>query len=244
MNMGLTDAEMADAATMVTKIEAYIEGRVNTTVERRRLRDRRQQAGEKIDDYVISLRELAKTCAFCDNACMEAAIRDQIVEGLENAEFVEELLKVQNLTLAKAIEVAQGLEAAKNFRRGKGSTPRVAKVSTTQPKGKGHRGQPNEARSKPQGADSCTKCGGSKHTGGQRCPASDRDCSKCGKKGHYGKVCRSKTEANKAGGAAGNSSKVAAIQVQRPKVGRERGEMFRPVRIGRASCRERVCLYV
>jgi len=93
MNMGLTDAEMANAATVVTKIESYVDGRVNTTVERRKLRDRRQQAGEKVDDYVISLRELAKTCAFCNNACMEAAIRDQLVEGLESAEIVDELLK-------------------------------------------------------------------------------------------------------------------------------------------------------
>ena len=93
MNMGLTDAEMANTATVVTKIETYVDGRVNTTVEHRKLRDRRQQAGEKVDDYVISLRELAKTCAFCNNACMEAAIRDQLVEGLENAEIVDELLK-------------------------------------------------------------------------------------------------------------------------------------------------------
>ena len=55
MNMGMTDAERADAATVVEKIEAYVDGRVNTTVERRKLRDRRQQAGEKVDDYVISL---------------------------------------------------------------------------------------------------------------------------------------------------------------------------------------------
>ena len=115
MNMGMTDAEMANAATVVEKIEAYVDGRVNTTVERRKLRDRRQQAGEKIDDYVISLRELAKTCAFCNNACMEAAIRDQLVEGLESSDTVEELLKERNLTLAKAIELAQGLEAANNF---------------------------------------------------------------------------------------------------------------------------------
>ena len=91
------DAEMANAATVVMKVESYVDGRVNTTVERRKLRDRRQQAGEKVDDYVISLRELAKTCAFCNNACMEAAIRDQLVEGLENAEIIDELLKERNL---------------------------------------------------------------------------------------------------------------------------------------------------
>ena len=39
MNMGLTDAEIANSATVITKIEAYIDGRVNTTVECRKLRD-------------------------------------------------------------------------------------------------------------------------------------------------------------------------------------------------------------
>ena len=33
MIMGLTDVEMANAATVVMKIKAYIDGRVNTTVE-------------------------------------------------------------------------------------------------------------------------------------------------------------------------------------------------------------------
>ena len=81
--------------------------------------------------------------------------------------------------------------------------------------------------SKTQEADACGHCGRSKHAGGQQCPASDRNCRRYGKKGHY-----DTKKADNAGGASGSSTKVVAIRAHPSKVGRQRGEMFRPVRIG------------
>ena len=89
--------------------------------------------------------------------------------------------------------------------------------------------------SKTQEADACGHCGRSKHAGGQQCPASDRNCRRYGKKGNYGRLCKTRTDtkkANNAGGASGSSTKVVAIRAHPSKVGRQRGEMFRPVRIG------------
>ena len=40
-------------------------------------------------------------------------------------------------------------------------------------------------------ASPCKYCGGSAHRDRHQCPASERTCSKCGKKGHFARVCLS-----------------------------------------------------
>ena len=61
-------------------------------------------------DFLVSLRELAKTCNFCSNDCLQKAIRDQIIEGLCDGESIQELLQVQDLTLDAAISKCRGLK--------------------------------------------------------------------------------------------------------------------------------------
>jgi len=50
----------------VKQVQAYQE--VCCWTERRNFR---QQPGESFDDYLISLRELVKTCNFCNDACAQ-----------------------------------------------------------------------------------------------------------------------------------------------------------------------------
>ena len=51
------------------------------------------------DDFLVSLRELAKTCNFCNDECMQKNIRDQIITGRADGGAVEDLLRERNLTL-------------------------------------------------------------------------------------------------------------------------------------------------
>ncbi len=115
-NLGLTADQKGDQALIIAALKLHVEGRINETVERRNLRQRKQQIGESFDDFLISLRELAKTCNFCNNECLQKALRDQIIEGLHDGEAVQELLQVQDLTLDQAITKCRGLEAAKKSR--------------------------------------------------------------------------------------------------------------------------------
>ena len=55
------------------------------------LRQRTQGVGESFDDFLVSLRELTKTCNFCSNDCLQKALRDQIIEGLRDGDIIEEL---------------------------------------------------------------------------------------------------------------------------------------------------------
>lgn len=66
-------------------------------MERRNFRRRVQQEGEIFDDFLVSLRKLAKTCNFCNKACANKNLRDQIIAGLVDGDAVEDLLKEKNL---------------------------------------------------------------------------------------------------------------------------------------------------
>ena len=76
-----------------------------------------QQQGETFDDFLVSLRELAKTCNFCSDACAQKGIRDQIIECLLDGQTVEDLLKEKDLTLASTVSKCRAHEAAKRQRQ-------------------------------------------------------------------------------------------------------------------------------
>jgi len=81
-NLGLTTNDRKSVASIVSAIKKYVAGPINESVERQNFRCRTQQPGESFDDYLVSLRELVKTCNFCNDACTQKSLRDQIIEGL------------------------------------------------------------------------------------------------------------------------------------------------------------------
>jgi len=64
-NLSLTESQKGDQAQIVAALKRYMQGRMNETVERHNFRQRKQATVETFDDFLVSLRELAKTCNFC-----------------------------------------------------------------------------------------------------------------------------------------------------------------------------------
>lgn len=62
------------------------------------------------------MRELVKTCNFCNDACTQKSVCDQIIEGLLDGNTVEHLLQEKDLSLDRAVSVCQAQEAAKKQR--------------------------------------------------------------------------------------------------------------------------------
>ena len=73
-NLGLSEAQMKKPSVIIEAMQRYVDGHINETMERHKFRRRTQQQGESFDDYLISLRELAKTCRFCSDACMQKVL--------------------------------------------------------------------------------------------------------------------------------------------------------------------------
>ena len=182
-NLGLTEEENRSVESIIRAIKRYVEGHVNETVERRTFRKRTQQVGEAFDDFLVSLREFVKTCNFYSNGCTNKNIRDQIIEGLLDADTTEHLLQETDLTLAKTITICQAQEAAKKQRASMQSysTESVAAL---------HKPQDWKQRLP---VSTCPGCGAPAHPAGRtQCPAYNQTCFNCQKTGHFAKVCRSK----------------------------------------------------
>ena len=81
-NLGLSDEQRNNVDTVIQAIKRHIDGQINESVERRNLRNRTQQLGESFDDFLVALREMTKTCNFCNPQCAKKNIRDQIITGL------------------------------------------------------------------------------------------------------------------------------------------------------------------
>ena len=111
-NMGLTEEQQSRANDIIAAIELYVQGRINESVECRNFRRWVQQEGETFDDFLVSLRELAKTCSFCSEACTQKNLRDQISAGLLDGDIVdiiEDLLEEKSLSLDTTITKCRAL---------------------------------------------------------------------------------------------------------------------------------------
>ena len=87
-NLGLTNDERNNVTTIIEALQAYVDGHLNKTVERRNFCCRKQQVEESFHDYLILLRDLTKTCRFCSDYCIEKNIQDQLIEGVSGGDTV------------------------------------------------------------------------------------------------------------------------------------------------------------
>ena len=71
---------------------------------------RNQGQSESISDYLANLRRLASRCKF--GTFLQEALRDRLVCGMQSEGTQIVLLTKANLTLEKALEISQGMEAA------------------------------------------------------------------------------------------------------------------------------------
>ena len=97
---------------VLEQFEHFCEPRKNTIYERYLFFSRGQESGESIDKYATALRNMADNCEFQD--LKDSLIRDCIVFGVTDSHVRERLLRVPDLTLNKALEIAQAAEATQS----------------------------------------------------------------------------------------------------------------------------------
>ena len=153
-------------------LKAHFEPKPLVIAERFNFYRRNQRSEESILDFVADLRRLTVKCEF--GAFLDQALRDRFVCGLKSENMQKHLLAKDHikLTFSKAVETAQGMEAAASkAKEFKEPPPAVFQVTP---------------RQKP-----CHRCGRSNHDE-QACRFRQATCHNCGKVGHIAPACRSR----------------------------------------------------
>ena len=192
-NLGLANDNRKKVDKIIEALKTHIQGAVNETVERRNFKKRRQHKQESLDDFLVALRNLVKTCSYCLDACINNALRDQIIEGLQDGDTAEELLHQKALTLAKTIQICRAHEAAKHQREEiKRNDITIAATSTYKFKPLLQDCRPFRRQTKDHAPRKCGRCGKPQHRDLTQYAALDKMCNKCYKVGHFAGQCSTK----------------------------------------------------
>lgn len=191
--------------TILAKFDTYCNPIRNLVYEHFKFFKRDQLPGETVDQFVTALRQLANTCDFKEK---DVLIRDRIVLGIRDLKIQERLLQNQDLKLTEAISICRSMESSaatqKEISRESSAVNVVSYNSSRKPRNSSgdfscrremskqyQRNASGVSDVKPSGRNSgknCTKCG-LDHPA-DKCPAFNRYCSRCKRKGHYRKFCK------------------------------------------------------
>ena len=177
-----------DFDVVLEKFEQYFVPNRNTIHERALFYQRSQQPGESVEAFVRSLHELASHCRFEEKESEH--VRDRLISGMLDKDMSQKLqLEQDNLTLEKAVDSARHCELVKGQNE---SQVNFVRKSYNQ-KSDSSSVKRQQAPDRRQSAGSiCGQCGYTRHRspGPDACPAKLKQCHKCGKHGHFGKMCR------------------------------------------------------
>ena len=166
------------------RLEKHFSPKPVKIAERFRFHNCRQQSGETMAEYLAELRKLAIHCEFGD--FLEDALCDRFVCGLKDEAMQRRLLGETDLSLKKAFEITQAMEAAAINAREIQTTgqQKPCDVNAVTPKFNRQAKQPTKTNMK------CTRCLGTGHDS-TMCRFRSAKCNNCKKTGHIARACRS-----------------------------------------------------
>lgn len=163
-----------------TVLKEHFEPKPLLVAERFRFNRCNQKATQPVAQYVAELKQCAANCEFGTN--LDASLRDWYVGGIRNEACQLRLLSENDLTFAKAFEIALNMETAdrdaRQLRGMESETGGAASVHEV----------------KLQRSRNCYRCNGKNHNANE-CHFKETKCNNCGKVGHIKKACRAKTRA-------------------------------------------------
>ena len=188
--------ECDDFDIVMQKFDEHFIPKRNIIHERARFHARTQQNGESTETFIRSLYELSEFCDF--GVSRGEQIRDRIVIGITDKDLSEKLQMQSDLTVEIATETVRHHELIKSqnradtkldaVSRGRRRNREMPRESRGQSRGNARRYQNVNNNG---GTNVCTRCGYDHHPRA-RCPASGKECKKCGKLGHFKVMCRNR----------------------------------------------------
>lgn len=176
------------------KLDRYFLPKQSKVYERHLFRQLKQETDEKMEKFLVRLRNQADKCGF---GKPDNFIIDQITERCTSNELRKKILTMgDKATLDKIMTMSNTLELVSHQLDVYGNEGNGTKnQEVNQISNKGFRkGQnyPNEARKSLQNHLRCTRCGRQSHKSTDaNCPAKNKTCYSCIKIGHFAAHCKS-----------------------------------------------------
>ncbi|KII65298.1 hypothetical protein RF11_02718 [Thelohanellus kitauei] len=139
-----------------------------------------------METFYISLKALASKCEFGNQ--IDEPIGDQLIFGIENYAFKQELVKrceSKKTTLAEVLKLALFLESTSHEND---DQPGVLKIEYSK---KSTQFRLPNTRTIDREKD-CLNCGNERHNKRSDFPAADAECFNCKTRGHFSSVCMKK----------------------------------------------------
>ena len=187
---------------LFTTFENYFSPKKNLTFLRFQFLTARQNESETFDEFCTRLRKLSTDCDF--TTLKDSLIKDLIIIGIRDKKLQQNLLKDPDITLETVIKNGRAHEASKIH----------ARALQTHSSGSINELSKNNNNHELMAADiikSCKFCSYSHPRGS--CPAYNKTCRSCNRRGHFSKCCskrstESKKYSNKSSYPGGSSSRV------------------------------------
>ncbi|XP_042233747.1 uncharacterized protein LOC121873934 [Homarus americanus] len=196
-------ADATEFETAIQVLEKVYVKKKNEIFARHHLATRRWRPSETLDEFLRDLHRLSKDCtlkAVTAEEYREELVRDAFINGLSSANMRQRLLENQALTLSQAFDQVRSLDLAQRTSEAFQSLGPVIAAASGCMEETVKSPYTNQQDIRPVEDSTlanmttkkrCWFCGGSLHFR-VRCPAKDSDCSSCGKRGHWAKVCQTK----------------------------------------------------
>ncbi|XP_072375199.1 uncharacterized protein [Diabrotica undecimpunctata] len=192
----IPDEELNKYEFTMQLLDKYVNPRVNECFERYNFIKRVQEDGETFEHFLTECRHLVRSCNYNaldpDESCEDKALRDKIVMGIRDPTTREALLRIDKLSLNKAIEFCRTSEQSRSqnlqFQYNTGNINHTQKIEK---KKYDIKKKPwNEEKEVEEEVFLCRRC--AKKHGPRECPAYGKKCNKCGLKNHYAVACKVK----------------------------------------------------
>ena len=173
---------------ILDKIRKYIRSKRNVALDRVAFEERKQQADEDFDSFLVAVKELATNASLCET-CLDQRLATRIMAGVRDSEVKKKLLAISPFPQLQAVvDLCRSEEAARKNEAdlSRGRSVNKAFRNTQQ----GNRGRSRSSDRKGDDTNSCKWCGHSRDHA--TCPAKDKTCNNCERKGHFASVCMSK----------------------------------------------------
>lgn len=193
---------------LLDKVELIVTRKSNPTVHRMGFSGLMQNDHEKVNAFVVRLKDTAKDCEFqcpsCQHDLSKIYVRDQFIRGLNNDMLQTDILaKADQLeSLEEVVKHSEAFEAAIRDQSMMQEGADIQHIRSEYRKKKlekdkketTHGNGSSSSQKKP-----CSHCGRFGHgaSGAQdrkaKCPAWGRECYKCHQQNHYSRVCKYKS---------------------------------------------------